>query len=414
MLSSFSKWLKSFLSDRRGSISVIFAISTIPLVLAVGSAVDYAKLSKMRSELQGALDSAVLAGAAYRHAQDSERIGEAQAFLSSNFDGLLVTGAFTADGDPTRGLIATVRGTARISVPMAFMGIVGLGTVDVAVGAAARGVVGPPICMLALDPDVTHGLDIQGTTDFDAIDCAVHTNSGSPRALNQDGGATGDADLFCAAGGFEGENFTPQPYSRCGTVPDPFAALPMPVVSGCDEHNTQMTNGTHILSPGVYCGGIRALAFADVTLLPGIYVIKDGDLELQAHSNIHGAGVFFYFYGNNAFLNHHSQAIIDISAPTSGDYAGIAMSQDALSSVGETSILSGGPDVRIVGSLHFPTQILKIAGGGDFANISPYMPMIASSFIVTGNGVMTVQVDMDAAGYQDQLAHAADGVILIE
>ncbi|MHA1559167.1 MAG: TadE/TadG family type IV pilus assembly protein, partial [Alphaproteobacteria bacterium] len=266
MLSFFSKWLKSFFSDRRGSVAVFFGISTIPLVLAVGSAVDYATIAKMRTELQGALDSAVLAGAAYRHAQDSERIGEAQAFLSTNFDSpLQVTGAFTADGDPTRGLIATVRGTARISVPMAFMGIVGIGTVDVVVAAAARGVVGPPICMLALDPDVTHGLDIQGTTDFDAIDCAVHTNSGSPRALNQDGGATGDADLFCARGGYEGENFTPEPYSRCGTVPDPFAELPMPTVSGCDEHNLQLTNGVHTLSPGVYCGGMRALALADVT-----------------------------------------------------------------------------------------------------------------------------------------------------
>jgi hypothetical protein len=188
----------------------------------------------------------------------------------------------------------------------------------------------------------------------------------------------------------------------------------MPNVLGCDHHNERFQNGFHVATPGVYCGGLRALAGADVTLLPGVYVIKDGDLELQANSNIHGDGVFFYFYGHDAFLNHHSGSIIDITAPDVGDYAGIAMSQHAGSSVGEISTLSGGPNVRIVGSLHFPTQPLKIAGGGDFANISPYMPMIAHSFIVTGNGVMTVQVDLDAAGYEEHLAYAEQGVILIE
>jgi hypothetical protein len=186
----------------------------------------------------------------------------------------------------------------------------------------------------------------------------------------------------------------------------------MPTVSGCDYHNQRFLNGVHTASPGVYCGGIRALAGADVTLQPGVYVIKDGDLELQSHANIHGDGVVFYFYGHDAFLNHHAGATINITAPTTGNYAGIAMTQDEHSSIGETSTLSGGPDVRIVGSLHFPTQTLEIAGGGDFANISPYMPMIASDFIVTGNGVMSVEVDLDAVGYEDQLAHAAAGVIL--
>jgi hypothetical protein len=297
---------------------------------------------------------------------------------------------------------------------MAFMGMIGIDVANVTVVAAARGVRGPPICMLALDQTVNHGLDIDGTTDFHAIDCAVHTNSRSPDALNQDGGAEGTADVFCAAGGYEGTNWTPEPYTRCGNVADPFAALPKPITSGCDYHNKMYINGAHTASPGVYCGGMRALAGADVTLLPGVYVIKDGDLELQSGANIHGEDVTFYFYGHDAHLNHHSGATIDITAPETGDYRGVAMTQDPNSSQLETSTLSGGPNVRIVGSLHFPTQILEIAGGGDFANISPYMPMIAHSFIVTGNGTMTVQVDLDATGYPDMLAYAEDGVRLIE
>ena len=409
------KTARSFLSNRRGNVAVIFGVGAIPLLLGTGVAVDYGKISRTMAAVQESLDLAVLAGAAYRHASDQQRIEEAHNFFDGNYVAPFVaTASFTADGDPTRGLVATVRGTASVSIPLAFMGLIGIDVADVTLVAAARGVQGPPICMLALDPTVEHGLDIQGTTDFDAIDCAVHTNSDSPRALNQDGGATGDADVFCAAGGYEGNNWTPQPYTRCGTVADPFAALPKPNTSGCDHHNKMYINGVHTASPGIYCGGMRALAGADVTLLPGVYVIKDGDLELQSGAFIHGEGVTFYFYGNNAHLNHHSGSAIDITAPEEGDYRGVAMTQDPNSSVLETSTLSGGPDVRIVGSLHFPTQILEIAGGGDFANISPYMPMIAHSFIVTGNGTMTVQVDLDATGYPDMLAYAEDGVRLIE
>jgi Flp pilus assembly protein TadG len=385
------------------------------LLLGTGVAVDYGSISRTIAALQESLDLAVLAGAAYRHASDEQRIEEAHTFFDTNYAAPSpATATFTADGDPTRGLVATVRGTATTAVPMAFMGLIGIDVANVTVTAAARGVVGPPICMLALDQDVNRGLDIDGTTELHAIDCAVHTNSVSPEALNQDGGAAGDADIFCAAGGYEGTNWTPSPFTRCGNVADPFADLPMPTVTGCDYHNKMFINGVHVATPGVYCGGLRALAGADVTLLPGVYVIKDGDLELQSGAYIHGEGVTFYFYGHDAYLDHHSGASIDIEAPETGDYAGVAMTQHPESSVLETSTLSGGPDVRIVGSLHFPTQVLSIAGGGDFANISPYMPMIAHSFIITGNGLMTVQVDLDATGYEDQLAYAEDGVILIE
>ncbi len=38
---------------------------------------------------------------------------------------------------------------------------------------------------------------------------------------------------------------------------------------------------SYTLSPGVYCGNLVLKPQADVTFLPGIYVIKNGYFEIQ-------------------------------------------------------------------------------------------------------------------------------------
>src|SRR3954468_12074241 len=52
-----------FRRDRRGNIAVMFAIVLIPMLAAVGGAVDYSLANAQRSRIQAALDSAILAGA---------------------------------------------------------------------------------------------------------------------------------------------------------------------------------------------------------------------------------------------------------------------------------------------------------------------------------------------------------------
>ncbi len=50
--------LKSFVRDKRGNIAVIFAIASIPLLAAVGCAVDYAMATRIKAKLQSAADAA--------------------------------------------------------------------------------------------------------------------------------------------------------------------------------------------------------------------------------------------------------------------------------------------------------------------------------------------------------------------
>ena len=56
--------LARFLEDRRASIAPIFALAIVPIVGAVGAAVDYSVANKVRAQLQAAADAAAVAGIA--------------------------------------------------------------------------------------------------------------------------------------------------------------------------------------------------------------------------------------------------------------------------------------------------------------------------------------------------------------
>jgi hypothetical protein len=397
-----------FRTDRRGGVSVMFAIAAIPLMSAMGAAIDYSIAVKVQTELQDALDAAVLAGAATAATYGDDRLIEAEAIFEANY-----LNAVQAEPEFTMG-DGTITGTAVVEVPTIFMGIVGFDAVTVEARATAIHAPGIPICVLSLSPNAEHGIEIEGTTTLHAINCAVHANSNQIAALDASGGGFGWATGFCARGGYLGVGWTPLPRSGCSYIPDPFSGLPVPDDLSCDYNNKKLNNGTHTISPGVYCGGLDVLAHAIVTMQPGVYVMKNGPLSLHSWSDITGVGVTIYFYGNNAVLDHRSGSVIDLTAPTTGDYAGIAIAQHAGSSVGLTSSLAGGADIRLVGSLYFPTQILDMRGGADYAAISPYMPIVADRIFLRGNSLITVEVDMEAAGYDDVLARLDEGVRLIE
>jgi Flp pilus assembly protein TadG len=76
----FSRLMRRFCSDRRGNIAVIFAIACVPLISAVGCAVDYSLATRMKEKLQSAADAAGVAS------------------ISENSPGYLAAAAMTGDG----------------------------------------------------------------------------------------------------------------------------------------------------------------------------------------------------------------------------------------------------------------------------------------------------------------------------
>jgi Flp pilus assembly protein TadG len=75
-----------FRRDRRGNLAVIFGLAAIPLVSAIGSAVDYSMATRVKAKLQSAADAASVAS------------------ISQNSLGYLAAAQMTGDGSVTAGV----------------------------------------------------------------------------------------------------------------------------------------------------------------------------------------------------------------------------------------------------------------------------------------------------------------------
>ena len=119
---------------RRGSLAVITAVSSIPLVAAVGLAIDYTRLSAVRSELQRGVDAAALAGGRVLVSYPLNLAtvqADARMYFFANYRATLANAALM-NGGPTVAVPAPnfdrVTVTAAADVPMMFGRMVGLST----------------------------------------------------------------------------------------------------------------------------------------------------------------------------------------------------------------------------------------------------------------------------------------------
>ena len=127
------------LRDDSGVAAVVFALAIIPIVVVIGAAVDYQRAVATRARLQTAVDAAVLA--AVKSPNPSERLQVARAVVSSNIADLSVDGlrqVFTNNADGS--FTGTLQGVAST----AFMGIVNVKSLDLAVTARAALAAGAP------------------------------------------------------------------------------------------------------------------------------------------------------------------------------------------------------------------------------------------------------------------------------
>ncbi len=91
----------SFLSDRRGSVAILFALSLIPVVAFVGSAIDYARALSAKTRLQAITDMATQAGARIPATANANRLQAAVNSFRINAEGT-VAAQSTPNPSPAR------------------------------------------------------------------------------------------------------------------------------------------------------------------------------------------------------------------------------------------------------------------------------------------------------------------------
>lgn len=146
-------------------------------------------------------------------------------------------------------------------------------------------------------------------------------------------------------------------------------------------------NGNVTLSAGTYCGGITLSGNLGVTFSPGVFVLHGGGLNLSGNlSPIHGTGVTFYNSGISSSypysgLNLSGNLVLNLSAPTTGTYAGMLFMQNPLNT--KAANIVGNAGATLAGNLYFPKNRLNLSG-----NTGTSIPMgavIAQKVSVSGN-----------------------------
>ncbi len=395
--------IRKYLKDSSGQFALITAIFAVPLVICAGIAIDTAYLNKKSTGLQTALDSAALAAVIPGNLSDKEREDYAVEVFKTNYEESAEV-ELIVNATPAR---VDIQGT--IEQKTIFLGI-GDNTLKSQNKAAAIKTVEEVICLMTLDRTARGSLTIEKNAAINAPGCSIQVNSDDQNAFIAAGNYVPSAQKICVHGGVNG-NVGPNTQAQCSYVEDPYANIEGPQFVGNEacqhgpissiifdllfvrtlEEAEAVVGGTlsvgspdKVLTPGVYCGGLH-IYDSNVTFEPGTYIIHDGPLSIGHNSVVAGDGVTFVFTGEDSFLYTYDEVSIDLTAPSRGEYAGLIFAQDRDASAGETSIIKGSADIKLVGTSYFPTQDLFVGGLGHMGANSPAMAFIAENMTLTSD-----------------------------
>jgi Flp pilus assembly protein TadG len=432
--------VRRYTEDRRGNISVMVALMIIPLVGVMGLATETGGWFLIQRAAQNAADSAVLAAAqnGINNATGTTYVTEGQAVaadlgFTSGTNSTTVTPVNNQTCPaPLAGQTNCYKVTISRDVPVNFAGIVGYtGTggsgSQTIIASAIAGPISVPIsdCITSLGTG-SDSYRVDGGPSVDLSGCTVQANGGGKCSGTN---ADGNVRYFFIAGTDSGC----EPTGGTGSVTDPYTSTyprtnipandcpnPTQSTSYWQQSNNYGTTGsgkgkTLSLSPNtqpaannwgsgttptagtVYCGDVTLNANATISG-SGTIVIENGSLNLNGHT-LTGTGVTLIFTGPNVGTNFSPShtpptgGTLNISAPTSGTWSGVAIYQDpALTSGIDWTSAGSSLNWDITGLIYMPNSnilfsgtINKATGGADCFAIVDW------SFRVNGNVTTTEQ-----------------------
>jgi Flp pilus assembly protein TadG len=325
------------LRDESGSALVLVAVSLTAIFGMMGLAIDVGQLRMAKQRLQMAADAAALAGALELNACGSTancavlKTAAQDALTENGYSGSAIQGACVPTGtalaisinngpcavgasDPHYGNASFVEVVVSQAQPTFFAGVLGISTVQMMTRAEATRAGNS--CIFALDPTGSGALTVDLLAQVASPNCGIVVESTSSSAVSCYL-ASLSALAIRVVGGYSQTGCTLSPTPSTGIVSpgDPLAYLAAPSVSSCGTStaspytgsksalNLTLLSGPVVLYPGVYCGGIAMGLGANVTFMPGTFILTSwtgtaaalpGGLTVNLGATVTGTGVTFY------------------------------------------------------------------------------------------------------------------------
>jgi Putative Flp pilus-assembly TadE/G-like len=372
-----------------GQVLFTTAASLVVLMGFAGLAIDMGVLRYDKRIQQTAADAAAIAGANdLTDGQGAATVGAKDASATNGFTDGKNNVTVTVNNPPLSGPHAggTTNAADYVEVlvkavqPTFFMRVLGINNETITARAVATSAGGGANsgCLYTLGAPPS---GISGNGTLNASTCGIVDNGNF-----NSGGLSITADTFAEAGSAVGGLVTclATP-SSCPTPNTPAAADPLssltPPLTPPPVGAPQMFNASNIVPGSTYSG--ITITSGTVNFPAGTYVISGGNFTVQGSPTITGTGVTFYFTNGATVNMSMGTPTIQLTAPSSGQYAGILFYQDPNDNSGPQ--LSGGNASQYNGVLYFPKALVTFLGSANAAVV------VADSFALSGGATVNLQ-----------------------
>tara|TARA_B100000315_G_scaffold186215_1_gene175525 strand:- start:7003 stop:8283 length:1281 start_codon:yes stop_codon:yes gene_type:complete len=390
-----------------GSALLLTAGMMVTLTGFMGLGLDVGSLYNHRRLLQTAADAGALGGGSEIYRGQSALVtssvlsATAENGYTHGADGVEVTvnwpplgGAFAGDPEAVEVLIDQPS-------PTYFMRMLGWTDVDITARAVAWIGADDINCIYVLEETEQDTFSYNSSAVLDA-DCGLRVNSSDGWGTHLTSSAQVTVETASLTGSYVEESSSALNATNgihtdvWPRSPDPLAYLSPPAYGGCSFVDLELDQPTATLSPGVYCGKLTVKNNTVVTLLPGVYVIQGGAFSTESNAVVNGTGVTFFLTEGGGYdyepLSFQSSSVLNLTAPTSGPYAGILFYQDP--NAGDEDDMhrwESSSEHTIEGALYFPTQIVSFESSTEITG--SYMIVVARRMIGDSNSILQMNSD---------------------
>lgn len=376
-----------FLRAKGGNIAVITALAAPVMVAFCGLGADTGYWFFRQRDLQGAADIAAYNGAVALEADGSQARVESTATTGASGNGWTSSkGTITVNTPPTSGPNQnnhSVEVLLNENEDRYFTSILSSTKVPIAVRAVATYDPTQTACMLGLNKSKSNTVQFWGNANANFQGCNIVSDSSSSNGFSVGGAANVTAPCVDTVGGdYVTATLT---LTSCASVKtkasyvyDPYVNVGSPPVGPC----TAMPSGGTI-DPATYCGGMSFSG--SVTVDPGVYVVNGGTLKINANAILTGTGVTFYLT-NGATLQINGSAKMNLSAPTTGPFAGLLFYGDRTQPTDKNTI-NGDASSTLTGAIYFPSQEVDFLG--NFSGANGCMQVVSDTIYYTGSATFS-------------------------
>jgi Flp pilus assembly protein TadG len=401
-----------FCEDRRGAAAILFALSMPMLIGGMGLGFEVSNWYLKQRGMQNAADAAALA-AATNSGSNYNVEAKAVAARYGFTTGVTVINNVACPGGENACYRATVSG----SVPLYLSPVVGYAgngsgqqTLS-ATAVAKKGTFTRSYCLLALGMNGVQDITSNGGPKADLSGCNLKSNTSATcngHDLDADFGDAVGTNNGCGNIQTSGVAPSTDEYAHLASniPPDPCGGV-YPQVPTVPASN-QWTGSKNLSGNVTVCGDLKMTGDVTVNAPTGaVLIIQNGRLDTAAagyrFQTSSGSALTVVFSGTTGGSYLHmptGSGILDITAPTSGPWSGVAMYQNpALTTGVDIAAAGNSPTWNITGLVYLPHSDVTFSGAvNKSSNGQSCFALVVDTIRINGTGSILSKGECAAAG----------------